>query len=737
MHLLIHNRHIMKKNLFALIFIIPSLLFSCSQEENLSNEQDIIRLTTSIAPMNRGVSINQQSTQIEDGRKVGVTIMGASLEHFNQLWITNPYGELLNTTDSIYWAENDITIYAYHPHQVNWNVNSSVNRFEIQTDQSETGYLDSDLLWTSQTAKKSTSPIAMTFTHKLSKINVILTSEDIADLSNATIRICNTKPSVGINIQTGELTQSLSNELVDIKAGVTTSNEYTSAAIIVPQTQKAGTKFIDITHNGNSYYFTLPEDKEFKSGYSYSYTLKINKKPIEVSVVSEMITDWNNEDINGEASNVYTLQVNQAGSLPTLISETDKYALSSIKITGELNGTDIRYIREMIGRDVNGGQTSGKLTELDINNARIVTGGDYYYKDAYSGTLYYTENDAIGECMFTDCDRLKTIKLPVGLTSIKSSAFAYCHKLRSLTIPDNVSQIGSSAFFYCNSFTSIDIHSKVIVIEDNAFGACGITNINVAADNPNYSSIDGVLFTKDQKTLVQYAKDKIQPNYTIPDGVTTIGSCAFYAADKLISIVIPQDVTTIDHGAFYACSSLKRVSIHSGVTNIIGQAFGAGGSLYIDISEDNPNYSSIDGVLFTKDKKTLLQYSLHDVNPHYTVPNGVTTIGVNAFYACGSLKSVSFPNTVTKIEGGVFIGCYELTSVTFPNSLTYLGDHIFGKDTPVTEIHCQSVIPPTSCNSFTEFNTSACTLYVPQGSKNDYETANYWNTFINITEENL
>jgi len=730
------NLHIMKKNLLVSVFI-TFLLFSCNQEENLSNEQNLIRLTSSITPMNRGVSINQQSTQIEDGRRVGITIMGASQEHSNQIWIANPYGELLNTTAPIYWRENDVTIYAYHPYQENWDVNTTVKKFDIQTDQSETGYLESDLLWTSQTGTKSTSPIAMTFTHKLSKINVILTSEDITDLSNATIKICNTESSVGINLQTGELTQSQSDELVDIKAGVTTSHEYTSAAIIVPQTKMAGTKFIDITHNGNSYYFTLPENKEFKSGYSYSYTLKINKKPIEVSVVSEMITDWNNEDILEEASNVYTLHVNQAGSLPTLISETDKYMLSSIKITGELNGTDIRFIREMIGRDVNGGQTSGKLTDLDIYDARIVTGGECYYKDSDSGTQYYTQNDAVGECMFIDCDQLKAIKLPVGLTSIKSSAFAYCHKLRPVTIPDNVSQIDSNAFFYCNSFTSIEIHDKVTTIGDNAFGACGITNINVASDNPNYSSIDGVLFTKDQKTLVQYAKDKIQPNYTIPDGVTTIGSCAFYSADKLISIVIPQDVTVINHGAFYACSSLKRVSIHNGVTDIIGQAFGAGGSLYIDIAEDNPNYSSVDGVLFTKDKKTLLQYSLHDVNPHYAVPDGVTTIGGNAFYACSTLKSVSFPNTVTKIEGGVFIGCYELTSVTFPSSLTYLGDHIFGKNTPVSEIHCLSATPPVSNDSFAEFNTTTCTLYIPQGSKSDYETADYWNTFTNITEENL
>ena len=720
----------MKKNLLTLL-VIASALFSCNQEENGTQEQNMIRLTSAISPMSRGVSLEQQSTQIEDGRKVGVTILGASKDHSNIPWVANPYGELLNTDTPLYWGGDDITIYAYHPYQENWSVDATTKPFNIQSDQSGTGYLESDLLWASQTATKSASPVAMTFIHKLAKINVTLTSKDIADLSKATINICNTNPSAEINLQTGELSQPQSNESTDIKAGVTTSEAYTSAAIIVPQTVKAGTKLISITHDGNTYHYTLPADKEFKSGHSYSYTLEI--KPVEVDLVSENITDWNNENINGQASNEYTLHVSQAGTLPSLISDADKYALSSLKITGELNGTDIRFIREMIGRDVNGDGTTGKLTKLDISNARIVTGGTYYYTQ--DETQYFTQDDEMGEYMFADCEQLKSILLPVSTTAINRMAFGYCHQLRPVTIPDNVHYIGSSAFFYCNSFTSIEIHSQVTTIEDNAFAACGITNINVAEDNPNYASIDGVLFTKDKKKLIQYAKDKIQPSYSIPNGVTTIGSGAFYSASKLTSVEIPQDVTVIDHGAFYACSSLNYISIHKGVTEIIGQALGAGGSLYIDIAEDNPNYASIDGVLFTKDKKTLLQYSLHDVNPEYIVPEGVTTIGANAFYACGSLKSVTFPNTVTKIEGGVFIGCYALTSVTFPSSLTHLGEQIFGKNTPVTEIHCQAIIPPISNDSFSKFNTGTCTLYVPQGSKTSYEAAEYWKTFTNIVEE--
>ena len=159
--------------------------------------------------------------------------------------------------------------------------------------------------------------------------------------------------------------------------------------------------------------------------------------------------------------------------------------------------------------------------------------------DKETGTITGCNESAAGELVIpAEIDGVK-------VTSIDSGAFDDCRGLTSISIPDSVTSIGY-----------------------NAFCDCGSLNINVDDNNKNYCDIDGVLFTKDKKTLMVYAKDEIQPQYIIPDGVTSIGDEAFGFCRSLTSVSIPDGVTSIGDGAFGWCESLTSVSIPDSVTSI-------------------------------------------------------------------------------------------------------------------------------------------------------------------------
>lgn len=154
---------------------------------------------------------------------------------------------------------------------------------------------------------------------------------------------------------------------------------------------------------------------------------------------------------------------------------------------------------------------------------------------------------------------------------------------------------------------------------------------------------------------------------TVPDGVTSIGYGAFEGCDSLKSIVIPNSVTEFGDGAFEDCSGLTSITIPDGVTSIGEGAFdGCGNLASITVDENNSVYCSVDGVLFHKDKRTLICYPAGKADQSYTVPDGVTEIGGYVFYECCHLTNVTIPDSVTEIAPYAFRGCSKLESVLIP-----------------------------------------------------------------------
>ena len=173
------------------------------------------------------------------------------------------------------------------------------------------------------------------------------------------------------------------------------------------------------------------------------------------------------------------LKLDEAGTLPSKISANEKNLITNLKIVGKINGTDLKFIREMAGCDVNGKETDGKLSILDLSDAKIVEGGSAYYSDRDDGFIY-TSNDKLGDYVFNGCSGLTSLTLPSSVTEIGEHAFLNCRGLTNFTIPSGVTKIGAGAFFCCYGLISLTIPSSVTAIGSQAFNDCsGLTSIYV------------------------------------------------------------------------------------------------------------------------------------------------------------------------------------------------------------------------------------------------------------------
>jgi len=272
-----------------------------------------------------------------------------------------------------------------------------------------------------------------------------------------------------------------------------------------------------------------------------------------------------------------------------------------------------------------------------------------------------------------------SITIPSNVTNIALDAFSHCFSLTNLTICDGLISIADQAFIDCSSLRSISLPDSVISISETAFLGCyGLTNFSVAADNPAYSSTNGVLFDKAQDTLVECPAGILA--YAVPNTVTSIGGLAFNGCIDMTNVTIPDSVTNISTQAFYICNGLTSITIPDSVTSI-GSSFFVGDSLTnISVAADNPAYSSTNGVLFDKAQDTIIEFP-PGLNINYIIPNSVTNIAGEAFDGCMGLSSVIIPPGVTSIGDDAFLNCYNLTTVYFlGNAPTVVSQYAFSDD---------------------------------------------------------
>ena len=373
-------------------------------------------------------------------------------------------------------------------------------------------------------------------------------------------------------------------------------------------------------------------------GQNLSWSFDRNTGQLTITGTGDM-TNWNNSSSVPWNSFYYSIQT---VSLPNGLTSIGKYAFSSCN----------------------------RISAITIPNS-VISIGDYAFRGCSGLTSATIGNSvtSIGNYAFSSCSGLTSITIPNSVTSIGVSAFGWCSGLTSplynshifaympttysgtYDIPDGIESIAGEAFSYCNGLTSVTISNSVIKIEEGAFEYC--------------TGLDSV---------------------TIGNSVTSIGHAVFYGCSSLTSIAIPNSVTSIGNMVFYGCSRLTT----------------------IDVSINNQNYCSIDGVLFSKDIKTLIQWPSGKQGV-YSIPNSVTSIGAGAFYCCDRLTSVTIPSSVTSIGNSAFSGCSGLTTIV-----------------------CNAMNPPSlGSNVFGDVDKSI-PLYVPAESVVRYVSADQWRDFIHI-----
>lgn len=235
---------------------------------------------------------------------------------------------------------------------------------------------------------------------------------------------------------------------------------------------------------------------------------------------------------------------------------------------------------------------------------------------------------------FADCIALQRVTLSEGLTNISVAAFKNCTALQEVQLPDTLESIKSNAFENCSSLQRMHLPAAVSELSANAFSGCiSLSEVTVAAENPYYTAVDGVLMTADQATLVYYPPCSSQSDYTIPETVKTIDSYAFQDAMQLQFLTVPETVETIEPYACYDANSLKEVML-----------------------------------------------------------NGASVISAYAFQSCDQLEAVVFGDGVQEVQTGAFLDCPSLKSIILPKTITTIEDYAFGYQTDSAEAGTYSMV---------------------------------------------
>ena len=333
-----------------------------------------------------------------------------------------------------------------------------------------------------------------------------------------------------------------------------------------------------------------------------------------------------------------------------------------------------------------------------------ITGIGYFaFKECRNLTsVTISENvKSIENAAFSNCTSLTNITIPSSVTTIGSLAFDYCTSLISIAISNGVTSIEGQAFAHCTSLTSIRIPSSVASISVAPFLGCdSLIQIDVDSENPNFCSLDGILFNKSQTRLIECPGKK---NYSIiPQSVTSIAPGAFSGCKCIKDITIPNSVKSIEYWTFELCESLTSITIPNSVTNIGGGAFSSCKSLKeIKLPDNLSNmgtgvFSGCTSLISVAIPNKITSIGADVFNGctsliNVTIPNGVTSIGSYAFSRCESLTSITIPNSVTSIENSAFRNCKSLKELIIPEGVNKLGAEIIA-DTDIEKITIPSTV---------------------------------------------
>lgn len=359
--------------------------------------------------------------------------------------------------------------------------------------------------------------------------------------------------------------------------------------------------------------------------------------------------------------------------LPTPTSAPIKSVVGNYSIIEQSSGTC--SITQYLGNDTN------VIVPEYIGCYQVVGIGSraFYDCDAIQSVTIPGCVESIGSEAFYQCSNLNTVVLLEGVQRIGASAFRECTSLAEIRMPSSLRYISSLAFFQCESLTSVQLPAQTAIEGTNPFYWC--TNLRSISCSDQSSSLyfaNGALFDMNSNTLICYLNTQTEESYTVPDGTSEIGACAFVNNPYLKKIAIPKCVTHIGTNPFRACSNLE----------------------FIDVAFDNPQYTSYNGALIDRTNNTLLCCPAGTPIADYVVPEGIAIIGQDAFSECMNIKTIDLPDTLVAIGGTAFAYCTALESITIPNGVTHLGGGAFNWCPSLRNVHFPDSLTHIDYNPF-------------------------------------
>ena len=456
----------------------------------------------------------------------------------------------------------------------------------------------------------------------------------------------------------------------------------------------------------------------------------------------ENMASWNNAKKIEEL--LYSFKLESAYNEVTIYYTITDYRRRTCEVTSPVNkndygltDTDDTYAGDVfIPSSANGYRVTDigslafkcckNLTSVSIPSSVNSIGlGAFEYCTGLTSATIPNSVTSIGDYAFYRCSELTNVKIPNYVTSIGSYAFARCRKLTSIAIPNSMSKIEYNTFYECSGLTSVTIPSSVTSIGGSAFQGCSglyhltscITNVFQTGSNAFDGCSSTTLYVpKGTKSQYQSKTDwnrltniKEIYDFSAPnaDGVTIYYNIVS-EANKTCEVACGIDKS--GEGSAAGLSPDWLATDYAGVVNIPSSA---NGYRVIGIGE----------------RAFMCCQNLVSV----TIPNSVTYIGSNAFFGRCGFTSLEIPNSVTRVEDGAFYANWDLTSVTIPSSVTYIGEYAFACGDNLTSITSKiRNVFETKNDAFAGCENA--TLYVPSGTKSQYQNTKDWNCITDIKE---
>lgn len=371
-----------------------------------------------------------------------------------------------------------------------------------------------------------------------------------------------------------------------------------------------------------------------------------------------------------------TLSLTEAGTLHERIGNNKKLKIECLRLKGMLNIDDIQFIREMAGcyYDTKGHKYDGHLRYLDISGATLTN------TDNKEVSIYPRDPSEYEGTPWPSAEAYINDKgTPVAI-------FAYLYDMEEIVLPAKLKSIGDDAFIFCRSLKSINIPESVQKIGLRAFFGC--------------SSLKSM---------------------KLPIGITEIKSGLLSGCTNLTSIDIPYTTEEIGHNAFSKCTSLKSIELPYSLNNMgISVFYGC---------------TALTSVTIPKNIRYISDYTFYGCTSLTSVeiPLTVTSIGRQAFYGCTTLVRQDIPSNVTEIGSEAFCGCSRLIDLTIPSSIKSIGERAFKDCDALTTLYALGA-SPIAITSNTFENVNKCTLYVPQGSRQEYWLKDGWGDLNRVAE---